>query len=169
MLKVAIDGGESRIIELSESKRTVNVNGNDHVIDFIKLDSGHFHLICDNKSFDVELESFNRDEKSLVLVLNGIRHEVKLKDQYDELLERLGLDKTSAKKDSSVKAPMPGLVLDILVALGQEVQKDSPLIILEAMKMENVIKAQGPGVIKKIFINKGSTVEKNSLLIEYEA
>lgn len=169
MLKIAIDGGESRMVELSESKNSISVNGHNHHIDFIKLESGHFHLICDNKSFDVELESINTDEKSLVLVLNGIRHEVKLKDKYDDLLERLGLDKTLAKKDSSVKAPMPGLVLDIVVTPGQHVEKDSPLIILEAMKMENVIKAQGPGVVKKIFINKGSTVEKNAVLIEYEA
>ncbi len=169
MLKIAVDGAESRTIEISENKKSANVNGQLHDIDFIQLEPGHFHLICDQKSFDVEIESINTDEKSLVLILNGTRHDIKIKDRYDDLLERLGLDKTIVKKDSNIKAPMPGLVLDIVVTPGQQVEKDTPLIILEAMKMENVIKSQGPAIIKNILITKGSTVEKNAVLIEFEA
>ena len=68
----------------------------------------------------------------------------------------------------NVKAPMPGLVLDILVEAGQSVNKGDNLLILEAMKMENIIKASGNGVVKNININKKDAVEKNQLLIEME-
>jgi biotin carboxyl carrier protein len=63
---------------------------------------------------------------------------------------------------------MPGLVLNILVSPGQAVQKGDPLIILEAMKMENVIKAAGEGHIKAINVLKGAAVEKGQLLLELE-
>jgi len=68
----------------------------------------------------------------------------------------------------NVKAPMPGLVLDILVEPGQSVQKGDNLLILEAMKMENIIKASGSGVVKNIPVHKKDAVEKNQLLIEME-
>ncbi|HNM32873.1 MAG TPA: biotin/lipoyl-binding protein, partial [Chitinophagales bacterium] len=66
------------------------------------------------------------------------------------------------------KAPMPGLVLDILVEAGQAVNKGDNLIILEAMKMENIIKASGSGTVKSIHVQKKDAVEKNQLLIEME-
>jgi len=73
----------------------------------------------------------------------------------------------AAKKVNDIKAPMPGMVLNILVDEGQEVKKGDALIVLEAMKMENILKSPVDGVIKKIAINKGVAVEKNQLLIQF--
>ncbi|MEM1216899.1 MAG: biotin/lipoyl-containing protein, partial [Bacteroidota bacterium] len=67
-----------------------------------------------------------------------------------------------------VLAPMPGLILDVLVAAGQAVEKGTPLVILEAMKMENVLKAAGPGTVKAIAVQQGAAVDKKQLLIEME-
>jgi biotin carboxyl carrier protein len=69
---------------------------------------------------------------------------------------------------NELKAPMPGLVVDFLVEIGQEVQTGDKLMILEAMKMENVIKASGQGIVKKLNVIKGQSVEKNQILIEFE-
>jgi biotin carboxyl carrier protein len=63
---------------------------------------------------------------------------------------------------------MPGLVIDILVKSGQSVQKNEPLLILEAMKMENVIKAAGDGIVKIINAKKGQPVDKGQTLLEFE-
>jgi len=73
---------------------------------------------------------------------------------------------TSDEKMDHVKAPMPGLVLDILVEVGQTINKGDNLLVLEAMKMENIIKASGTGIVKNIKVNKKDAVEKNQLLIE---
>ena len=63
---------------------------------------------------------------------------------------------------------MPGLVLDGLVNIGDEVSIDQPLMILEAMKMENVIKSPSEGKVKSIHIAKSDTVEKNQMLIVFD-
>lgn len=63
---------------------------------------------------------------------------------------------------------MPGLILDILVEEGQEVNEEDQLVILEAMKMENVITSPRNGVIKKIGVSKGDAVDKKQMLIEFQ-
>ena len=61
---------------------------------------------------------------------------------------------------------MPGLVLELNVEAGQTIAKGDPLLILEAMKMENVIKSAGEGVVEEILVKKGAAVEKGALLIK---
>jgi biotin carboxyl carrier protein len=78
------------------------------------------------------------------------------------------MSNASAQKVNDLKAPMPGLILQIAVNEGDIVKKGDTLLILEAMKMENVLKAQGDGIIKKIAVNKGDRVEKNHLLIKFQ-
>ena len=83
------------------------------------------------------------------------------------MLHSLGMDNLASKKVADLKAPMPGLVLEIAVKVGQEVAKGDTLLILEAMKMENVIKSPTDGVIKSIAVNKADTVEKNQLILNF--
>ena len=73
------------------------------------------------------------------------------------------------QKVGDIKAPMPGLVIEVAVEIGQTVTKGDKVLILEAMKMENVIKAAGDGVVKAIHTTKGQPVEKGQLLIEMES
>lgn len=75
---------------------------------------------------------------------------------------------SGAAKIKELKAPMPGLVLNVLVQVGQSIQKDSPLLVLEAMKMENVIKSPIDGIISSISIINGDKVDKNQVLIQFE-
>ncbi len=77
------------------------------------------------------------------------------------------MDSLNSSKVNEVKAPMPGLVLDIRVSEGDEVKKGDPILVLEAMKMENIIKSPTDGVIKKINVKKGLAVEKNQVLINF--
>ncbi len=84
------------------------------------------------------------------------------------MVNRMGLSVAAASKISDIKAPMPGLVLSVQVQEGQEVQHGEPLLVLEAMKMENLIKSPGSGRVKRIHVSNGNTVEKNQLLIERE-
>jgi biotin carboxyl carrier protein len=80
----------------------------------------------------------------------------------------MGFELSSAKDIDSVSAPMPGLILEIHVRIGQAVNENDPLLILEAMKMENVITSPRDGIIKSISVKKGDAVDKNQLLIEFE-
>ena len=86
----------------------------------------------------------------------------------DALIKAMGFEVGASKVIDNIKAPMPGLILDIMVKPGDEVSVNTPLLILEAMKMENSIVSPRDGVIKSVTGTKGSTVDKGELLIEFE-
>ena len=118
-------------------------------------------------------DEINEKLKKKKLMRGTLIHQIlskifNVKDKYAELLEKMGMDMSLAGKVSELKAPMPGLVLDILVNEGDEVTADQPLMILEAMKMENVIKSPTDGVVKSINITKSKSVEKNQVLISFD-
>ena len=122
--------------------------------EIIKVREGVFHIIKDYKSYTVEIVKQIPEEKKLTVKINNTSYNLSIKDKYDELLHNLGLDTLASKKVNDIKAPMPGMVFKILVEEGQDIKKGDPLIILEAMKMENVLKT-------------GIAVEKNQILIHF--
>ena len=136
-------------------------------IDLIEVKEGVFHIIKDSKSYTAEVLKANPEEKSFVIRINGNKYTVQLKDKYDDLLKELGIDTASAKKVKEMKAPMPGLVVDVRVKEGDEVKKGDALVVLQAMKMENILKSPAEAMIKKIHIKKDDTIEKNQLLISF--
>lgn len=144
------------------------LNGKAVNADTVKLGPGKYHVIINHQSFTLELLEKSENGKTMQVLVNGVKQEVEIKDKYDALLSTLGMDKLMSNKANVVKAPMPGLVLRIQVKPGDVVKKGDPLLVLEAMKMENVIKADGEGTIKKINVNEKQAVEKNTLLIELE-
>ncbi len=137
-------------------------------LDLLPLPDGSYHLLQDGQAYHCQLEELDFNHKKLKIAINGNRFEVQLADAYDRLVKAMGLDVQASQGARDVLAPMPGLVLDILVEVGDRVEKGSPLLILEAMKMENVIKAEGEGLVKSIPLKKGMPVEKRQLLIEME-
>lgn len=137
-------------------------------LDVIPLDDKHFHILQNGKSFRAELIAMDTQQKQVQLKINGNKYHIQLADQYDQLIRKMGLQVKTNQQIKDIKAPMPGLVLEIMVEAGQFVAVGDPLLILEAMKMENVIKAQGEGVIKDIVVKQGAAVEKGQLLIVLE-
>lgn len=137
-------------------------------LDMIKLKDGKFHMINEGRSFEVECYDIDLDKKTVLLRLNGKVHQVTIKDHLDNLIEELGMNSRKEESMSKLNSPMPGLVLEVDVAVGESVEKGQKLLILEAMKMENVLKSHGSGIIKSILVKKGDSVEKSQLLIEFE-
>lgn len=144
-----------------------SLNGQEFSADIIKVRDGVYHLLRDHISYNLEIVKHIPEEKKMVVKINNTSYTLDIKDKYDDLLHSLGLDNLATKKVNDIKAPMPGMVLNILVSEGQEVKKGDALIVLEAMKMENILKSPTDGIIKKIAINKGVAVEKNQLLIQF--
>ncbi len=135
--------------------------------DLIQIKDGIFHILKDNKSYNAEVLKANKEEKTFVIRVNGNKYTVQLKDKYDELLEKMGMSSASGKKMKEMKAPMPGLVVDVRVKEGDAVKQGDGLIVLQAMKMENIIKSPAEGSIKKVHIKKGDAIEKNQVMISF--
>lgn len=137
-------------------------------LDVAPAGPGKFHIIRDGRSFHAEVIEVDFSAKLFRIRINGSDYQVKLEDPYDQLVKRLGLEINIQHKVKDIKAPMPGLVLEIQVSIGQELKTGDPVLILEAMKMENVIKSPGEGTVKKIVVEKGQPVDKGSVLLELE-
>ncbi|MFM7015437.1 MAG: biotin/lipoyl-containing protein [Bacteroidota bacterium] len=125
-----------------------------------------YNLIYKGESMNLEVLQSDSSTKTHQLKINGKVVNVKLEDKYDELLKKLGMDASSAHKVGDLKAPMPGLVINIPVSEGDTIKKGDVLLILEAMKMENALKAVTDATVKKVLVKTGQAVEKNQVLIQ---
>ena len=133
--------------------------------DIAHIRNGQYHIIHHNRSYNVQV--LEQEDKQLTLAVNGNHYTVSLEDPYDLLLNELGLSFGKAGLVEDIKAPMPGKVVDVMVTSGDTVEKDQPLLILEAMKMENVLKAPADATISHITVSQHDTVNKNQVLIEF--
>lgn len=169
MIEAVVNGRTPLKIEQDKKNPAQGtINGEAYSLDVSQSTKNTFHVLKNNKNYNIEVLEINSAEKKFVLLVNNNRYEVELKDQFDLLLQSMGIGGANSKKMKEVKAPMPGLVLDILVKEGATVTAGEPIVILEAMKMENVLKSPVDGVIKSISITKGIAVEKNQVLINFE-
>ena len=137
-------------------------------IDALPTSTKTYHILQDNKPFLAEVIGSNFNQKNYTVKVNNSTYDVDISDGLDLLIKEMGFSLGSTKNIGSIQAPMPGLILEINVRVGQAVKEEDPLLILEAMKMENVIFSPRDGVIKSISVNQGDAVEKKQLLIEFE-
>lgn len=137
-------------------------------LDLIKLSKEKFHIINNNKSFNIQLNESHFYKRNYIITINENIYDVNISNQLDQLIIKLGLFNGISKKVNHIKAPMPGMILKIHVNKGQEVKEGDTLLILEAMKMENSIIAPKDGIIKAINIKCNETVEKGKLMIEMD-
>ena len=108
-----------------------------------------------------------KTDKDVFLDVNGKIVRVNVKDQTELLLEKLGMESFFGSVINEIIAPMPGVIMTILVKEGDDVKKDDPLLVLEAMKMENMIKSPIDGVLSSICVKEGQSVKKSETLIRY--
>jgi len=165
MFKVSVDGGDP--IELSYAGQQLQLGQEDLLWDLEVLAPGRFHILYEQRSYLAEVVDVDYEEKVFKLKINGGVYEAAVQDRFDLLLERLGMSNMAAAQVNELKAPMPGLILDIKVAAGDMVQKGDAVLVLEAMKMENVLKAPGDGTVQEVLVQQGSSVEKNQVLIRF--
>ena len=134
----------------------------------VKTSEDSYHVLNDNKSYQTVVTQSDFLQKKYTVKVNSTEYEVTIADELDQLIKEMGFSVGSSKHVNSIKAPMPGLILDIHVKAGDSVKEDDALLILEAMKMENVIVSPRDGLIKSVSVTKGAAIDKGQLLIEFE-
>jgi biotin carboxyl carrier protein len=137
-------------------------------LDAVSMEANKFHVLHQNTPYKAEIVSADFNQKSYTVKVNNNSYTVAISDALDILIKKMGFEVGATKQVNAIKAPMPGLILEISVAVGQEVKENDSLLILEAMKMENSFLSPRDGIIKSISVNKGDAVDKGQLLIEFE-
>ena len=137
-------------------------------LDAIETKKSHFHILKDSQRYDAEIIHTDFLNKTYTIKVNGNTYTVAIANALDLLIKDMGFTIGASKQINAIKAPMPGLILEMSVTVGQEVKENDCLLILEAMKMENSFLSPRAGTIKSISANKGDAVEKGQLLIEFE-
>ncbi len=155
----------------------VNVNDTFHFdmdsqsvlqLDAVRAELNQFHILHENTSFKAAIVEADFNQKKYTVLVNRNSYTVAISNPLDILIKEMGFETGLAKQVNAIKAPMPGLILEISVVVGQEVKENDNLIILGAMKMENSFLSPRDGVIKSISVAVGDAVDKGQLLIEFE-
>lgn len=128
---------------------------------------GTWSLIRNGRSLNVLVLKEDRENNTLRVRIGAHTYTVALEDEQSRLMRTLGLDKAAGAAVRELKAPMPGLVLKVLVKEGDTVKKNEPLLVLEAMKMENVIKSPADVVVAQVHAQERAAVEKGQLLLSF--
>jgi len=163
-MKITIDNKDIELVKSNGSWLT-NIDSNTRIIkrDFETAIVINGSSVVSIKSLGIDVEN-----KTITILHNGKKLNFKIIEPLDELLKSMGLESAFVSKISDLKAPMPGLVIDVLMKEGDDIKKGDKLVVLEAMKMENILKSPVDGKIKSISILKGQAVDKNQLLISFE-
>ncbi|WP_114778229.1 biotin/lipoyl-containing protein [Botryobacter ruber] len=165
MLRIKTANGKTRQVDIQ--KEAILLDGAPFNWDISPIGPATYHIIKDNRSYTAELVQADYQAKTFTFKINGLQQTVYVKDRFDLLLDKLGMANMNELQINEVKAPMPGLILEIKVKPGQEVKKGDPIMVLEAMKMENILKSPGDGVVKEIKVAVRQNVEKNQVLIKF--
>jgi len=137
-------------------------------LDLVAVSPTEFNAIKDHQSANARLIEANLITKTFIIETGGETFEIAIKDPLDQQLEQMGFGIAANKQVKEIKAPMPGLVLEVSVTDGQTVKEGDRILILEAMKMENSILIHADATIKKVVVTAGQAVEKGQVLVELE-
>ncbi len=129
------------------------------------IGEGRFAIILNHRPYLVDV--IQRD-KRVIFRTGEVEVDVEVLTERERMARELFGTGTDAHLAGEVRAPMPGLVLKVLVSPGDTVEVGQPLLIMEAMKMENEIRSPVAGSVKEVRVSKNQPVEKDALLVVVE-
>ena len=159
-------GGKEIVVELDGERLTVDGRA---------VDSAHLtalpgtpirHLVLDGASFALAADAVGRG--LWAIGYRGERFEIEVVDERTRHIRSLTSGGQKVVGPTALKAPMPGLVVRVAVEEGGRVEAGAPVVVLEAMKMENELRAPVSAVVKGIKVKAGQAVEKGQVLVEFE-
>jgi biotin carboxyl carrier protein len=167
-LEIRLDDRYTQVELVSRDNNRIKIKIDDttHEVDIIKVETGVYSVLLNNKSYVVELVASDNSKKYKANTAQN-SYELEIVDAETRyLLSRKGNDLDEA--ENRISSPMPGKVVKIPVKTGEKVEVGQTVIIISAMKMESEYKAGNAGIIKKIHVKEGDTIEGNQALITIE-
>lgn len=166
MLRASVNGKFQ--FEITGGEGDYHIGGEKTEWDCRDAAGATYSILLDDRSYVAELLEKDDASKLFRVLVNGREYEVAVEEPLDQLLKTMGIRAGAAQRVNEIRAPMPGLVLKVLVTPGQAVKKGDPVLVLEAMKMENVFRAATAGVVKTVCISEKIAVEKGQVLLVLE-
>ncbi len=155
---------DNNIFSVNTSKtKKVIINGSEQNLEIVKLSAHTYKIILDNKIFHVTTSKLANNKFSFLI--DGHYFETLVRTKLEEEVSKVITNAQNNNGVKIIKSPMPGLILRLEKQVGDEVKEGEPLILLEAMKMENEIRSTASGIISEINIKEGESVEKNQILL----
>ncbi len=146
-----------------DANNTVMVNGQPHNIDFRTIDgSALYSLLLDNSSWEALIDR-NGDEYRVLI--GGELHVVTVQDERTRKMAKAEKSQAAHAGEAVIKAPMPGMVREVQVNVGDSVVVKQGVLILEAMKMQNELRTPKAGTVKEIRVKPGDKVEQGQVLL----
>jgi biotin carboxyl carrier protein len=160
------DGEHEVVFDEAYGQRTLAVDGKAYDLTLLRSEPGRVRFTVDGRPIDALVKS-DADE----MTVDAGAGPVSLQVEESRFAEVRKISGASDRKRGAadLKAPMPGLVTRIMVAEGDSVELGTPLLVMEAMKMENELRAQGDGRVARIHVSPGDAVEQGAILIAIEA
>jgi biotin carboxyl carrier protein len=155
--------GKERVVDITEHDDRLEVRLDDRPVeaDLTLLHDSSLHsLLLDGHSREMILD---RESDRVFVSLDGERIEARVQDDVSRALE--AFHGPSHAGPSDVTAPMPGVVVDIPVNVGDEIEAGKPVIVVEAMKMQNELASEADGIVAEIRVAPGDTVVGGDVLV----
>ncbi|MCP4632502.1 MAG: biotin/lipoyl-binding protein [candidate division Zixibacteria bacterium] len=134
-------------------------------VDIYPIGNGFYSLILNGKHYDLFI---SKNGAEMLIDTGTGTYPAVVMNEREKMLTKYADAAGSKGKLTDLKAPMPGLIFKINVETGQEVDKGDPLLIIEAMKMENELKAVSKGKVKEVKVEQGQAVDKDTILITFD-
>lgn len=146
----------------------IRVDGEEVLADLVEIDGSEVHsLLLGQRSHRILVARNGTGDWALHMSGRHLRAQVV--DERTRAMRELTAVKERSGGPKALRAPMPGLVVQVDAQEGDEVVPGQGLVIVEAMKMENELKSEGKGKISRILVEPGQIVQKDQLLMEFEA
>jgi acetyl/propionyl-CoA carboxylase alpha subunit len=166
---VTVENREYEIdLEYHSENYRVKINGQSREIVYNHLGESRFLLLVDRESVEADVRPAGTNGDRIVF-MEGHEIPVSVENYHLAQARKAAGISAHAAAETRLHAPMPGMVLKVMVSAGQQVTKSQPLVVIEAMKMENIIKARADAVVSVVHAIAGKSVEKGDILLEYHA
>jgi biotin carboxyl carrier protein len=161
---VSIAGRKKNVRVINEG--SIQIDGHTLGVELSKVNDYSYLLRIGNRVYDITTQKMNAEKYRFFL--NGRSYETTVRTSLQEKAVELLGQKAKLSHHDEICAPMPGLILKLYKSVDDQVEIGEPVIILEAMKMENEIRSPSSGIIKEINVQVGDSVEKGVSLIKIE-
>ncbi|HKW76398.1 MAG TPA: biotin/lipoyl-containing protein [Terriglobales bacterium] len=157
--------GEVRKVELTrgESGWLCKLDGRELPLDVVSTRNGVLSLLLEGRSYEIKQE---RTAGETNIVVGNQRFSAAVRDPRSLRSRRQA--EAGAQGPRKITAPMPGKVVRVLASVGDAVEAGQPVLVIEAMKMQNELKSPKKGVLKKLNVTPGAAVEAGQALAEVE-